>query len=226
MKTPEATKEKQEAEKYLLEYEVFGQYVKAEGFSLQYICDCINGAVHRLTKIRITKLIQSEYASSQTEIMKTPEFNVESTKYARRATSFVPADDERYINAFNHFKAGMEKVWTAASSQIEDLTKELEEYREWKKWEFARKLQKQADEKMLKDLADFEAKITDLTKEVERLKADVDFKDKQYKGLLEKHEVLLNNVDKHSDQLQKKLDHARFDIDTCLFIQKSKKLKD
>jgi hypothetical protein len=54
--------------------------------------------------------------------------------------------------------------------------------------------------------------IEDLTKEVERLKADV--------------EVLLNNVDKHSDQLQKKLDHARFDIDTCLFIQKSKKLKD
>jgi hypothetical protein len=56
------------------------------------------------------------------------------------------------------------------------------------------------------------SQIEDLTKEVERLKADV--------------EVLLNNVDKHSDQSQKKLDHARFDIDTCLFIQKSKKLKD
>jgi hypothetical protein len=58
--------------------------------------------------------------------MKTPEFNIEATKYARRHTGYLPADDERYIDAYNHFKAGMEKAWTDATSQIEDLTKEVE----------------------------------------------------------------------------------------------------
>lgn len=36
--------------------------------------------------------------------------NIAATKYARFITGYLPADDERYESAYNHFKAGYLKA--------------------------------------------------------------------------------------------------------------------